>query len=155
MKYFADVLSADVLAVASGGGHLVQMSRLLEAFSNKTVTVISTFEKKPSFIGGEQYICIDDVSRDKKLKVFILFFKSFLLIRKINPAVAVSTGAAPGLIFLFCSFMQGRQTIWLDSIANSERVSLSCRLASCFCTNVLTQWPHLESSRVRYLGRII
>ena len=58
-------------------------------------------------------------------------------------------------VVLFAGFLLGRKTIWVDSIANSRKVSLSCRAACLFATRVLTQWPELETRRVRYLGRLL
>ena len=56
----------------------------------------------------------------------------------------VSTGAAPGLVALaLAKLMLGSRTIWIDSIANSERLSLSGRLARPVADAWLTQWAHL------------
>ena len=61
-----------------------------------------------------------------------------------SPAtVIVSTGAAPGLIALIVGRMTGRRTIWIDSIANPERLSLCGRFAGRFADLWLTQWEHL------------
>ena len=56
----------------------------------------------------------------------------------------VSTGAAPGLMALaVAKLVAGSRTVWIDSIANSERLSLSGRLARPVADAWLVQWPHL------------
>jgi hypothetical protein len=49
----------------------------------------------------------------------------------------------------------GARTIWLDSIANAERISLSGRLVRPFASVWLTQWEHLaRGTRPEYAGQV-
>ena len=49
-----------------------------------------------------------------------------------------------------------RRTLFLDSIANAEELSLSANLAKRHCDLVLTQWPHLaEQDGPRYRGSVV
>ena len=58
--------------------------------------------------------------------------------------MVVTTGAAPGLVALaLAKLFAGSRTVWIDSIANTERLSLSGRLARPVADAWLTQWPHL------------
>lgn len=132
-----------IVAVASGGGHWLQMMELYPAFSGKDVFFITT---KESFLKKNQVdgVVIPDCNAREPLNLLRAFVFAFKLIRKLRPEVVVSTGAAPGLIVLFLSYWFGAKTIWVDSVANAERLSLSGRLAGYFASVWLTQWPHLS-----------
>ena len=86
---------------------------------------------------------IPDFNAHKPFKtVFGAAVVAWMVLR--SPAtVIVSTGAAPGLIALMVGRVTGRRTIWIDSIANPERLSLCGRLAGRFADLWLTQWEHL------------
>ena len=60
------------------------------------------------------------------------------------PDVIVSTGAAPGYIALRLGRLLGSRTIWLDSIANVERLSMSGEIVGRHADLWLTQWPQLS-----------
>ena len=71
--------------------------------------------------------------------------------------MVVSTGAAPGLIALPIAKLFGARTVWIDSLANCERLSLSGRIARHFSDLWLTQWPHLAGSHagLRCYGSVL
>ena len=60
-----------------------------------------------------------------------------------KPDVVVSTGAAPGYVALRIASAMRAQTIWLDSVANIEQLSLSGAKVGRFVDLWLTQWPDL------------
>jgi UDP-N-acetylglucosamine:LPS N-acetylglucosamine transferase len=73
-----------------------------------------------------------------------------------RPDVVISTGAAPGLFGILFGRLVGARTIWIDSIANAEKLSLSGRIASRIAHIALTQWPHLAATRrPSYRGSIL
>jgi UDP-N-acetylglucosamine:LPS N-acetylglucosamine transferase len=65
------------------------------------------------------------------------------IILRERPDVVISTGAAPGYFALRFGKMMGARTIWLDSIANVDRLSRSGRQVRNYADVWLTQWPHL------------
>ncbi len=87
------------------------------------------------------------------------------LVVRVRPRVIVSTGAAPGFFALRIGSLIGAKTLWVDSFANAEELSLSGRKASKFADLALTQWKHLgealpeSSSRARgnayYAGAVV
>ena len=72
-----------------------------------------------------------------------------------RPDVVVSTGAAPGYLALRCAKLLGARTVWIDSVANVEELSLSGRIASTKADLCLTQWPHLAAGPVGYEGSVL
>ena len=71
------------------------------------------------------------------------------------PGVVVSTGAAPGYLAIRFARMLGARTVWIDSIANVEELSMSGRDGQRDADLCLTQWPHLAGGPVRYLGAVL
>jgi hypothetical protein len=61
-----------------------------------------------------------------------------------RPSVVITTGSAPSLVALGMArtFLRAR-TIWIDSIANVERLSSSGAQARRVADVWLTQWEHL------------
>jgi hypothetical protein len=53
--------------------------------------------------------------------------------------------------------LAGARTVWIDSIANSEKLSLSGRLVRKHVDLCLTQWPHLTDAYpdVQCFGSVI
>ena len=59
--------------------------------------------------------------------------------------VVISTGAAPGYFALRVGKLLGARTIWIDSMANADGLSLSGRKIGPHADLWLTQWPHLAA----------
>jgi len=68
-----------------------------------------------------------------------------VLIVRERPDAIVSTGAAPGYLAIRIGGLIGCRTLWIDSIANVEQLSLSGRRALRHADLCLTQWEHLAS----------
>ena len=79
----------------------------------------------------------------------------WLVIRE-RPDVVVTTGAAPGYFALRFGKWIGAKTIWIDSIANLERMSLSGERVRRYADLWLTQWAHLaKSDGPVFLGAVL
>lgn len=145
-----------ILAVSSGGGHWVQMLRLRPAFADKAVTYASVGTSRAADVAPAAYHAIPDANRAQKFKLLWLLMKLSWLVLRVRPDVVISTGAAPGYLAVRIGRMLGARTLFLDSIANAEELSLSANLAKRHCDLVLTQWPHLaDSDGPGYRGSVL
>jgi len=146
-----------VLLIASGGGHWIELTRLADAFRGCQCEFVSTTAGLVAPVGEKPVIQVTDGSRDTMFSLLISFREIWQVIRSRRPDVVVSTGAAPGAIGLFIARLHGIRTIWIDSVANSDKLSLSGRGARWIADLCLTQWPDLASrdSRLRYFGRVL
>jgi UDP-N-acetylglucosamine:LPS N-acetylglucosamine transferase len=86
-----------------------------------------------------------------------MFLQVVFIVLKFRPNTIVTTGAAPGVFAVRIGKMLGARTIWIDSIANSEELSLSGRLVRKHVDLWLTQWPHLVGAYpgLQYFGSVI
>jgi UDP-N-acetylglucosamine:LPS N-acetylglucosamine transferase len=130
-----------ILAIASGGGHWVQLLRLRPAFENHEVSYVTTLAGLS--VPGSKVFVVRDASRTDKLGLLILSIQLLRLIVMLRPSAVVTTGAAPGVIGLRIAKLLGVRTIWIDSIANVDELSLSGLLARKYADLWLTQWAHL------------
>ena len=144
-----------VFAVASIGGHWVQLLRIAKALEKEfDVVYMSTHEKCATMVEGRVYYSMNDFSRWDFYKMFPELLHSIYIICKEKPSIVITTGAAPGLVCLFAAKICGIRTVWIDSIANVEHISFSGRIASKFASHIYTQWPSLAGNKVIFAGNI-
>lgn len=133
-----------VMAVCSGGGHWVEMRRLLPAFEGFDMTYVSTHPDQDADLAGARYFCIRNFTRRNALVSIRVVAQLLRILRQERPEVVITTGAAPGLIALaLAKLMLRSRTIWIDSLAAAETMSLSGRMARPFADAWLTQWETL------------
>lgn len=132
-----------VLAIASGGGHWVQLLRLRPAFEGARVTYVSVRPAYASDVPGERFIAINDATRWDKVGLLKMALRLVFIMLRVRPNVVISTGAAPGYFAIRLGKLLGARTIWLDSIANVEEMSMTGMLVKDKASLWLTQWPHL------------
>jgi UDP-N-acetylglucosamine:LPS N-acetylglucosamine transferase len=144
-----------ILAISSPGGHWTQMQRISASFSSHDVVYVSTLKGYADEVRNNKYYQVVDASSWSKLSLISLFFQLLKIILKERPDIVISTGAAPGFFAIIMSRCIGARTIWLDSIANYERISFSGRLVKYFTHLHLTQWEHLKNQRTQFLGKVL
>ncbi len=136
-----------IMAIASGGGHWVQLMRLRPAFEEMNVFYVSMDKSAAVDVPGQRYYTIRDASRKQKWGFFVVMLQLFRILLTERPKVVITTGSAPALIALILAkHLFSAKTIWVDSIANAERLSTSGKTAGRFADIWLTQWPQLAKS---------
>ncbi|MCD8290239.1 MAG: oligosaccharide biosynthesis protein Alg14 [Prevotella sp.] len=145
-----------ILAVASIGGHWVQLLRIAKGLEdNCEVVYMSTHEKCATMVEGHRFYKLQDFSRWDAYKLFPAFFNAIKFVWKEKPDVVITTGAAPGLVVLFAAKCCGKRTIWVDSIANVNHLSLCGRIASHFASRIYTQWKELGNEKILSTGNVL
>jgi UDP-N-acetylglucosamine:LPS N-acetylglucosamine transferase len=138
------VSKVKVLALSSGGGHWVQLLRLRPAFANCDVVFATVEEGYRADVGLDAHFrLIPDANRWDKVSLLRALFAIALLVWRERPDVVISTGAAPGYFAIRIGKVLGARTIWVDSIANGEELSLSGKKAKDHAALWLTQWADL------------
>jgi UDP-N-acetylglucosamine:LPS N-acetylglucosamine transferase len=144
-----------ILAVASGGGHWVQLMRIRGAFTKCDVSYMTTNSDYVKEVEGNFFV-ITDANIWDKVRLVKMFLEVAWVIIRLRPDVVISTGAAPGFAALLFGRLIGAKTIWVDSIANSETLSYSGKKARRLADVWLTQWPHLVSDQgPQFWGSVI
>lgn len=132
-----------VLAVASGGGHWVQLLRLRPAFVDCDLTFVTVKPDYATEVSGLNFHVVPDATRWDRWKLLRMAVQTAWIVLRVRPDVVITTGAAPGVIALRMGKWLGARTIWLDSVANVESMSLSGQRVRGFADLWLTQWEHL------------
>ncbi len=80
----------------------------------------------------------------------------FRIVLRVRPDVVVSTGAAGGYLAIRIARLFGARTIFIDSIANAQNLSVSARLAQGVADQVLSQWPSVAAGQgAEYRGAVL
>jgi UDP-N-acetylglucosamine:LPS N-acetylglucosamine transferase len=133
-----------VMAVASGGGHWVELRRIAPAFQGAEVVYVSTETSADPDLAPARYYAVRNVTRKNRLAFAVTIRQLLAIVRAERPEVVVTTGAAPGLVALvLAKLVCGSRTVWIDTVANAEKMTLSGRLARPVADAWLVQWPHL------------
>lgn len=146
-----------ILLISSCGGHWVQMNRLMPAFANHEIYYSSTEREYAQVVPEGRFFYVPDGSRNSNPAIILL--QALCVLRTlaiVRPTVVVTTGAAPGFFALAFAKLLKIKTIWIDSIANVNELSLSGRKAARFADLYITQWEHLASeSGPHYYGSVV
>jgi len=132
-----------VLMVASGGGHWVQLLRVAPAFAEHEAVYVTVNGAYREDVGPSRFYAINDATRWNKLRLVQMALRLLLIMVREKPDIVISTGAAPGYLALRIGRLLGIRTVWIDSIANVEELSLSGLRVGKYADVWLTQWPHL------------
>lgn len=154
-----------VLAVASGGGHWVQLFRLRPAWDGCAVIYATTdagFREEvlaDSAARGQptpSFRVILEANRWQKLRLLVQLAQLAAIIFSVRPDAVITTGAAPGYFAIRIGRLLGARTAWIDSIANAEELSLSGSKAGKHADLWLTQWPDLaQPGGPEYRGAVL
>jgi UDP-N-acetylglucosamine:LPS N-acetylglucosamine transferase len=145
-----------VLAIASLGGHWVELLRLKPAFDGMELVYVSTNIGCSAMIEGNKFYTVTDASRWNKFKLLLCFAQVLKIVRKEKPQVVITTGAAPGLMGIIAGKMLGVKTVWVDCIANVDELSMSGKIALKYASRVYTQWPELaDGAKIIYEGSVL
>ena len=141
-----------VLAIASGGGHWIQLYRMRPAWSGCEVTYASTTPCLETGLMEDaharseavpRYCLLPEANRWHKVRMLGLLAAVALVVLRTRPHVVVTTGAAHGYFALRIAKLLGARTVWIDSIANASEMSLSGQLARPYADHWMTQWPDI------------
>lgn len=145
-----------ILAISSSGGHWVQLLRVMPAFKGHNVVYVTVNQNYRDEVPYNRFYKVTDVTRWDKLKWIAAILKlSWILVREL-PDVVISTGALPGFMGILMAKAMGKKTIWIDSIANVEELSMSGRRIGRFADLWLTQWSHLaKDGGPDYAGQVL
>lgn len=156
-----DVKQLKICVGASAGGHMNQLLKLLEASKNwpqcpsfYVTTLPQLADRLETF--GPTYV-IGECNRLHPLMTVMVFLKAVKLVFSERPDVVITTGSLPLAMVCLAAKMRGAKVVWIDSIANVEKFSMSGALVRHFADLFLTQWPELarKHKNAEYVGTLL
>jgi UDP-N-acetylglucosamine:LPS N-acetylglucosamine transferase len=145
-----------ILAISSGGGHWVELLRLCEAFSGHDLALATVGAANRIDAGNARFYTLRDVTRWNKLQWPAAILGLLWVLLRERPDIVVSTGALPGYFALRMASWFGARTIWVDSLANVDELSMSGQMVGKYADLWLTQWRHLATATgPHYRGSVL
>jgi hypothetical protein len=132
------------------------MRRLAPAFDGMAIHYVTTEAGVAGEVAPAGLSVVPDANLDDKFGLVRLAVSMFWVVLRQRPDVVLSTGAAPGFFALMFGKLLGAKTIWVDSLANADQMSVSGAKVRRFADLWLTQWPELAApSGPHYRGAVV
>jgi len=150
--------SPKVCLAASAGGHLSQLRKVASAWSGLPTFWVTTGRMvSGSLPENSRVYAVGECNRDHPFRLIAVLFRCILITLRERPDLVISTGAASGCLMCLLSKLLGAKIVWLDSISNVDRLSLSGCLVRPFADLLLVQWPELveQYPNAEYVGTVI
>lgn len=151
-----------VCLAASAGGHLNQLLVMEGAWKDKGYDcfIVTTGEMATERLAGSfpgRVYVLGESDHRHLLQVARALWGCARIIARERPDVVVSTGASHGCLLCLMGKLTGAKVVWVDSIANIVKLSMSGRMVRPFADVFLTQWPDLAPmyKGVEYLGELV
>ncbi|TXH70436.1 MAG: oligosaccharide biosynthesis protein Alg14 [Thiothrix sp.] len=145
-----------IFAISSPGGHWIQLTRLCAGLEAEHEIVYALPDKLFKPKRDQKIYSVIDVSADDKWKLLPCALQVGYILLKERPQVILSTGAAPGVVAILLGKLLRIRTIWVDSIANVQKISRSGELVKKRADVFLTQWEHLsDAQQILFKGSVL
>lgn len=145
-----------VVAIASAGGHWQQLQELRPAYEEHDVLYLVTLDGLAEQYGAKPAMTVPDCNRDEPLAALRSVISITAQTLRHRPHVIITTGALPGLIALLVGRLISAQTIWVDSVANGEKLSMSGHYAKRVAHHCYSQWEHVANELgVDFAGSVL
>ena len=149
---------AEVLLVASSGGHLLELMELAGEYPPATRHWV-TFDKPDAraLLSGERVTFAHSPTNRHLGNLIRNAFLAVSVLLRTRPRAVVTTGAGVAVPFLYAARAVGSRAIYVESLARIDRLSLTGRLVYPVVTHLFVQWPELARRyrRGRYVGAIL
>jgi beta-1,4-N-acetylglucosaminyltransferase len=148
--------SVTLLLVADPGGHLFELAGLRDVwsrFSRAWVTVRASDVE--TLLLGEHVLFAYGPTRRSLRNLLRNTFVAVRIVRRLRPAVVMTTGAALSVPFVWAGRLFGARVVYIET-SGRVGISMSCRLAAPVADRLYVQWPEVvpQVSKARYAGTI-
>lgn len=145
---------------ASSGGHTNELVQLLDHawwWPTEAIAVTTLEILRPQFEAFGPTTVIGEAHRYKPWAAVGVFFRAARFAWRERPDVIVTTGSMPlAMVSLFVKLLGGK-VVWIDSVAQMEKLSLSGNLVRRFADRCYAQWPAVADQHpdVTYAGELL
>ena len=152
----ATVLRKDLLLVAGGGGHFLELLALRAAWEGFEVAWVTLADDETCRLVAPDavYPAYGPTSRSAINLIRNLVVAS-KLVRQLRPRIVLTTGGGVSVPFAWVGRLFGARVVYVE-ISGATRLSLSLRLVRPVAAKVFVQWPDLaQSTRYEYAGSVL
>ena len=146
---------------ASAGGHMNQLLRLLDhtgSWPEQPEMYLTTLEEVAVKLRkrSDCVYTIGECNRRTPIHILKVLSRSLWIVIAKRPGYVITTGSMPIALFSICAKLFGAKIVWIDSVANTEKLSMSGALMTKWADLFLAQWPDVaEANQVEYVGEIL
>jgi UDP-N-acetylglucosamine:LPS N-acetylglucosamine transferase len=135
----------------------VELLRVIPAFAGHDIHFATVRrDYRGDLAADAQFHTVTDATQWSPLRAAVLALQMLALMLRLRPEIVVSTGAAPGYFAVRFGKLLGARTIWIDSLANVDKLSKAGAMAGPYADLWLTQWPELAGDDgPEYAGQVI
>jgi beta-1,4-N-acetylglucosaminyltransferase len=144
------------LHVAYPGGHLLQMLALEPAWGDRERVWVTLRSPDDEYLLRNEEVIFGHGPTPRDIPNFFRNLRcAWRVLRRHDPSVIVSTGAALALPFFILGKLQRRRLVYVESITRVERLALTGRLVYPLADSFFVQWkPLTRLRRVRFHGSV-
>ncbi len=147
-----------VCLVCSSGGHFYELYCLRKAWGAHEHFWVTFLRQDTRYVLRDQrvYSAYFPTNRNLKNLVRNLFLARKVLNRE-KPQVVVSTGAGVCVPFFLLARLKGIRTIYIESLARINELSLTGRMVYPFSDEFIVQWPELAEKhpKAKFEGQFL
>jgi UDP-N-acetylglucosamine:LPS N-acetylglucosamine transferase len=154
--------SDKILLACSSGGHLEQMLRLVPAFDDCELMLVT--EDKPGTKGlavSFEVYRIPAISRVMSFRgigvIVVNLFGSIRCLLRMRPRLVISTGAGSCVpLLLIAKYIFRSKVIFIESFSKVKTPTAAGRFAYRFADAFIVQWPNLlrHYPKAKYFGGV-
>ena len=141
MKTINSEKKLKVCLVGSSGGHLTHLY-MLKPFWSEHDRFWVTFDKEDarSILEGEKiYHCYFPTNRNLKNLIKNTFL-AFKVLRKENPDILISSGAAVAVPFFYLAKLRGKKLIYIEVYDRIDKPTITGKLVYPIVDKFIVQW---------------
>jgi len=134
--------------IASSGGHLAQMKKLIEGLKDEEgwqgFLVTEKLAKKTDCSLPVYYL--KQVNRKEWKFPFLMIENTFIslnILIKEKPNVIISTGTLCTIPMMLLGKITGRKIIYIESFAKTKTATITGKFAYRFADRFMVQWPSM------------
>lgn len=131
--------------VGSSGGHLTHLY-MLKSFWEDKERFWATFDKEDarSLLQGEKIYPVYYPSNRSIKALIINTFRAIKILRKENPDLIVSSGAAPAIPFFWIGKLRGAKTIYIEVYDRIDKPTIAGKICYPVTDKFIVQWEEMK-----------
>jgi beta-1,4-N-acetylglucosaminyltransferase len=156
----------DVLLACSGGGHLLQLLALRQAWAGFSHLWVAESTSDAHSLLAEEPVVFAHGPMHRNLKngphrILLAWLRNlrlaWRLLGRVQPKVVLTTGSSTAVPFAWVGRLRGARVVYVESVTRIKGPSVSCRLIAPIADRVYVQWPELVPavSGARYAGTVL
>jgi hypothetical protein len=145
-----------LLLVADPGGHLFELAGLRDVWSRFPRAWVTVDASDVGTLLADEHVLFAHGPTRRSLRNLgrntVLAFR---IVRRLRPAVILTTGAALSVPFVWMGRLFGARVVYIEC-SGRVGISLSCRFIAPFASRIYVQWHDVvpKLTKARYAGSI-